>query len=108
MRHASVWLGLGAALVAVGPAMAQSQGDPVAGEDKAYQCMGCHGEAEYTNAYPTYNVPKVGGQQAQYIVSALEAYQNGDREHPTMQSQARSLSEEDIQDIAAFFAQGGS
>ncbi|MFA9460148.1 c-type cytochrome [Thiohalorhabdus methylotrophus] len=88
--------------------MAQSKGDPEAGAQKAYQCMGCHGVPEYTNAYPTYNVPKVGGQQYQYLVSALKAYRSGKRAHPTMQSQAKSLSDEDIRDIAAFFAQEGS
>jgi cytochrome c553 len=69
--------------------------------------MGCHGVPSYNNVYPTYKVPKLGGQHAQYLVAALEAYKNGQRSHQTMQAQAKTLSEQDIQDIAAFFAQSG-
>lgn len=87
---------------------AGAAGDPVAGKDKAFTCMGCHGVPSYTNAYPTFRVPKLGGQHAQYIVSALQAYQNGDRPHDTMHAQAASLSEQDMQDIAAYFSQLGN
>ncbi|MGH8455321.1 MAG: c-type cytochrome, partial [Nevskiales bacterium] len=59
----------------------------------------------YTNVYPTYHVPKLGGQSADYFVSALKAYKNGDRNHPTMHAQAASLSEQDMADIAAFITQ---
>lgn len=82
-------------------------GDPVAGENKAYTCLGCHGVEGYRNSYPSYRVPKLGGQHAAYIVSALKAYKNGDRDHATMQSQASQLTEQDMQDIAAYFAQAG-
>lgn len=81
------------------------EGDPDAGRVKASTCMGCHGVANYSNVYPTYHVPKLGGQTADYIVSALQAYKAGTRKHPTMQAQASSLSEQDIRDIAAFLAQ---
>jgi cytochrome c553 len=81
------------------------EGDPDAGRVKTSTCMGCHGVANYSNVYPTYHVPKLGGQRAEYIVSALQAYKNGAREHPTMQAQASSLSEQDIRDIAAFLSQ---
>lgn len=81
-----------------------AEGDVTAGRYKAQTCLGCHGIPDYTNVYPTYHVPKLGGQHAQYIVSALEAYKNGKRSHPTMQAQASSLSTEDMQDIAAYFA----
>ncbi len=79
-------------------------GDAAAGKQKAFTCMGCHGVPSYTNAYPTYHVPKLGGQHAQYLVSALQAYKSGARQHPTMHAQAASLSEQDMADIAAFFA----
>lgn len=88
----------------VGAATAQD-GDPAAGRIKASTCLGCHGVANYSNVYPTYHVPKLGGQRAEYLVSALQAYKNGEREHPTMQGQASSLSEQDIRDIAAFLTQ---
>lgn len=79
-------------------------GDAEAGRSKAFTCMGCHGVASYTNAYPTYYVPKLGGQHAQYLASALAAYKNGQRSHATMHAQAANLSEQDMLDIAAYFA----
>lgn len=80
-----------------------AEGDPMAGKNKAETCMGCHGVAGYDNAYPHYSVPKLGGQHAEYIVTALKEYKSGKRWHPTMQSQAASLSDEDMADIAAYF-----
>lgn len=87
---------------------ALAQGDPEAGRIKGDTCLGCHGIPGYMNVYPTYHVPKVGGQPAPYIVAALKAYADGSREHPTMQAQARSLSEQDMNDIAAYFASLGT
>jgi len=84
---------------------AQAAGDAEAGKVKANTCMGCHGIPAYTNAYPTYHVPRIGGQSVDYIVSALKAYKSGDRNHPTMHAQAISLSEQDMADIAAFITQ---
>jgi cytochrome c553 len=66
--------------------------------------MGCHGIPGYNNAYPTYRVPKLGGQPPEYLAAALKAYQSGERPHKTMQAQATSLSEQDIADIAAYLA----
>jgi cytochrome c553 len=71
---------------------------------KADTCLGCHGIKNYKNVYPTYAVPKICGQNAQYLLDALNGYANGDRPHETMHAQAATLSEEDRQDIAAFFA----
>lgn len=85
-----------------------AQGDPAAGQRKAATCMGCHSIPGYTNAYPTYPVPKLGGQNPAYIVSALKAYKAGLRNHQTMQAQASSLSEKDMEDIAAFFSAGNT
>jgi cytochrome c553 len=79
-------------------------GDPEAGRLKADTCMGCHGIPGYTNAYPTYRVPKLGGQPPEYLAAALKAYRAGERPHKTMQAQATSLSDQDIADIAAFLA----
>ena len=99
--------GLALAVLMVAPVQAQPEGDPQAGKEKAFECLGCHARETYGNVYPSYHVPRVGGQQAQYIVSALKAYASGDRKHPTMQAQAETLSEQDMRDIAAFFAQQG-
>lgn len=97
-------LGIGlAALLATG---AQAEGDPVAGQWKANTCLGCHGVPTYKNVYPTYYVPKLGGQNAAYIASALKAYRDGSRVHSTMHANAANLSDEDIADIAAFLSGG--
>jgi cytochrome c553 len=96
----------GALMVAVGGCFAGSSlaaGDATAGMWKAVTCLGCHGVPSYSNAYPMYKVPKLGGQHAQYLVSALQAYRSGQRNHPTMGAQASNLSDEDMQDIAAYF-----
>ncbi|HEX7381093.1 MAG TPA: cytochrome c [Nevskiaceae bacterium] len=92
-----------AGLVAAGAAAAA--GNPTQGRIDAYTCMGCHGIPGYTNAYPNYRVPKLGGQSPQYIVSALKEYREGDRSHPTMRIQANALSDQQMEDIAAFLSQ---
>lgn len=91
------------ALAAAGTAEAQS-GDPQAGARLAGQCAGCHGIPGYRNAYPVYHVPKLGGQHAPYVVAALQAYKTGARAHPTMRAIAAGLSDQDMADLAAFFA----
>ena len=83
---------------------ARAEGDPEAGKVKSIPCMGCHAIPGYSNVYPTYHVPRVGGQHPEYIVAALKAYKSKERSHPTMQAQAASLSEQDMMDIAAFFS----
>ena len=77
-------------------------GDIAAGKDKSYTCVGCHGTPNMDNAYPNYRAPKIGGQSAVYIVSALKSYADGSRWHPTMRAQAMALSDKDIADIAAY------
>jgi len=71
-------------------------------------CAGCHGIAGFRAAYPeTYRVPKLGGQNAGYIVAALKAYKAGERNHPTMKAIASSLTEQDMADLAAYYADSG-
>ena len=82
---------------------AQAAGDITVGRDKAFTCMGCHAVPSYNNVYPTYHVPKLGGQHAAYLVSALQGYKNGQRGHATMHAQAANLSDQDMEDIAAYF-----
>ena len=89
------------------PVTGLAEGDVRAGRDKAYTCMGCHAVEGYRNAYPSYRIPRLGGQHAEYIVSALKAYQSGDRQHATMQALAATLDEQDMQDIAAYFEAAG-
>ncbi|HEY0663968.1 MAG TPA: cytochrome c [Thiobacillaceae bacterium] len=82
----------------------QAAGDPKAGRLKTSMCAGCHGIPGWRTAYPhVYSVPKLGGQHADYIVAALKAYKNGERSHPTMVGIAGSLSEQDMEDLAAYY-----
>ncbi len=83
---------------------ALAAGDVQAGKIKAYTCTGCHGIPGYNNVYPTYKVPLIGGQNQAYLVAALKAYKNGERDHTTMELQANSLNDGDIEDVAAYFA----
>jgi cytochrome c553 len=81
------------------------KGDAKAGEKKIAMCIGCHGIAGYQASFPEiYKVPKIAGQSAAYIVSALAGYKKGDRRHPTMRGMADNLSEQDMADIAVYYA----
>ena len=82
----------------------QAAGDAKRGEIRGETCLGCHGIVSYTNVYPSYRVPKLGGQHADYISAALKGYRSGERSHTTMRAQAAGLSDQDIDDIAAYFA----
>ena len=90
---------------AFGAFSAQAQ-DVKAGEKKIAMCIGCHGIPGYQASFPEiHKVPMIAGQNAKYIVSALQAYAKGDRKHPTMRGIASSLSEQDMADVAAFYEQ---
>lgn len=87
-------------------AAAQIVGDPKAAANKVSMCIGCHGIPGYKGVFPeVYQVPKIGGQSAKYIESALHAYKKGDRTHPSMRGIATSLTDQDIADVAAYYAQ---
>jgi cytochrome c553 len=88
-------------------AAAHAAGDAESGQVKAYTCTGCHGIPGYNNVYPTYKVPKIGGQNYEYLTVALKAYRDGERDHKTMDLQAQALSDQDIEDVAAYFASLG-
>ena len=80
-------------------------GDVAAGQKKAEMCIGCHGIPGYQNSFPEiHKVPMISGQSGAYIVSALNAYKKGDRKHPTMRGIAGSLTEQDMADLAAYYA----
>ena len=100
-----------AVVVASVTGMAHAQavkGDAKAGEGKIAMCIGCHGIQGYQASFPeVYKVPMIGGQNEAYIVSALNAYKKGERKHSTMRGIADSLSEQDIADVAAFYAGHG-
>lgn len=97
-------LALGLALALSTMVHAAGTPDREAGRLKFSTCVGCHGIPGYTNAYPTYHVPRVGGQTAEYIAAALRAYQDSHRPHATMKANAADLSDQDIADIGAYLA----
>ncbi|MEC9205628.1 MAG: cytochrome c [Pseudomonadota bacterium] len=75
----------------------------LAGKQKSETCLGCHAVPGYNNVYPTYKVPKLGGQHSDYIKSALKSYQKLERGHNTMHANAKGLTDEDIDQIAKYF-----
>jgi cytochrome c553 len=104
MRLRSAWLALSLTIAGFAIPGLAAAADAARGEKLAYTCQGCHGIPNYKNAYPIYSVPKLGGQHAAYLVVALKDYANKDRAHPTMLAQATTLSDQDMQDIAAYLS----
>jgi len=85
---------------------ADIKGDAKAAEKKVAMCIGCHGIPGYKATFPeVYRVPMIGGQSEKYIAAALVAYKKGERKHPTMRGIAAGLSDQDIADLAAYYAQ---
>ena len=83
---------------------APAAGSAEAAKGKLAMCIGCHGIAGYKTAFPeVYHVPKIYGQQQAYIVKALQAYKTGERNHPSMRGIARSLTDADMADLAAYY-----
>ncbi len=91
-------------LILCAPLPVSAEGDAAIGATLGYTCLGCHGVEGYRNAYPSYRVPKLGGQKAAYLVIAINGYREGTRAHPTMTAQASSLTAQQIEDIAAYLA----
>ena len=108
MQKRLIAIVLGAACL-TGPALAQDkkvEGHPdEAHRNKTAMCIGCHGIPGYKTAYPeVYHVPKIAGQNYEYLVIALNEYKKGERAHPTMHAQGESLSDQDIRDIATYLS----
>lgn len=79
-----------------------AEGDPQAGQAKAAACAACHGPDGNS---PSGQWPKLAGQHPRYTVQQLQAFKSGERENPVMQGMAAGLSEQDMEDIAAYYAQ---
>jgi cytochrome c553 len=96
-----------AAVAISGAALSASaaENNKVTVQNKIAQCQGCHGIEGWKTAYPeVYQVPKLGGQRAAYIVSALKEYKSGERQFGTMQAMAADLTDDDMKQIAEYFA----
>lgn len=98
---------LAAALLIATPAFAGG-GDPAAGKTKAEEkgCLSCHGETGEAAmpVSPAMVVPHIGGQYADYLVKALKDYRSGERQNPNMTALAAGLTDQDIRDLAAYYA----
>jgi len=104
----SVATALVACMTLVAAQAQEVQGDAKMGAKKNAMCIGCHGIIGYQASFPqVHKVPKISGQSAKYIASALNAYKKGDRKHPTMRGIAESLTDQDIADLSAFYAASG-
>ncbi len=82
--------------IARGDALAKAKGKAT-----GQSCIDCHGAEGKAPIDPTY--PELGGQYADYLAHALQAYRSGDRQHALMAPQASGLSDQDISDLSAYF-----
>jgi cytochrome c553 len=84
------------------------KGDAARGATLNASCIGCHGIPGYQSSFPeVHRVPAISGQNAKYIVAALNAYKKGERKHGTMRAVATVLSEQDMADLAAYYSTHG-
>jgi len=67
----------------------------------SYTCAGCHG-TDGISQNPLY--PHIGGQYRDYLLHSLRGYKSGERQNAIMQGMVAALSDEDMQDLAAYFA----
>ncbi|MEY3461544.1 MAG: hypothetical protein RLZZ03_1197 [Pseudomonadota bacterium] len=100
-----------AVVVSLVTVTAQAQdikGDAKAGQNINAMCIGCHGIKGYQASFPeVYKVPMISGQNAKYIVSALNAYKKGERKHPSMRGIAETLTDQNMADLAAYYSSHG-
>lgn len=99
----SARLAAAATLVIAGVSMGtvQAAGDVEAGAEKAATCAACHG-ADGISQIVTY--PILAGQYPSYLTQALKSYRDGTRQNAIMAGFAGALSDQDIADLAAYFA----
>lgn len=84
------------------------KGDAAAGAQKNAMCIGCHNIIGYQSSFPeVYKVPMISGQNPGYIDAALHEYKSGERKFPTMRSIAASLTDQDMANLAAYYAADG-
>ena len=91
---------IAAALVAAGTSVANA-GDAAAGKSKIGVCMACHG-TDGKGTTPEY--PNIGGQNEKYLLIAMQAYKNGARNNPIMKPMIATLSDTDMENVAAYYA----
>ena len=100
MAARSCWLG--AIVMLAGTAPAIGAADRVAaGQQKAAQCVACHGPEGFA---PNPTFPHIAGQNAAYLENQLGLFKTGERYHALMTPVAQALSDEDIDDLAAYYS----
>lgn len=99
MKKSITLLAFSLAIAASAPLLAG--GNAEAGKAKSATCAGCHGPDGNS---PTAMFPKLAGQHEDYLLHSLRSYKNGKRKNPIMQGQVASLSDQDMQDLAAYFS----
>lgn len=90
-------LALASPVLAAGPA-----GNVAAGQEKSKTCASCHGPTGNESLDPTY--PKLAGQYPEYLAKSLRDYRSGERQNTIMAGMAAALTDEDIDDLSAFYA----
>lgn len=98
MKSLKLFMLLVAAMAA--PA-AMAAGDASAGQEKAAACAACHGQDGNS---PSGEYPSLAGQGAPYLVKQLQEFKSGTRNNPIMMGMTAGLSEQDMEDIAAYYA----
>ncbi len=76
--------------------------DPGSGKEVSKQCVACHGEDGNS---PTPNFPRLAGQHSDYLLHALQSYKQGKRKNAIMAGIVAALSEEDMQNVSAYYSQ---
>lgn len=89
------------ALLALAATPSSASGDPARGKTKVATCVACHGQ-DGNAVDPQY--PRLAGQYADYLAQALHEYKDGRRNNAIMKGFAATLSDEDIDDVSAYFA----
>jgi cytochrome c553 len=100
MKRAITLLSFGA-ILALSASQALAAGDIARGKNKVATCVACHGQ-DGNSVDPQY--PRLAGQYAAYLARALHEYRDGDRDNAIMKGFAATLSDQDIDDVAAYFS----
>ena len=89
------------AALTLGAGSAQAAGNPAAGQQKSQTCAACHGP-KGNSTQPIY--PVLAGQHESYLYQALKGYKSGERQNAVMNGMVSQLSDQDLQDLAAYYA----
>ena len=93
------------AILTVGLAPGVYAGDPAAGKAKSTTCVACHG-AQGVSANELW--PNLAGQKQGYLIKQMKAFRDGDRKDPMMAPMVAALSDEDIENLAAYYSSLGN